>query len=144
MIRTKFISPREVDYSLAMLSMSYLSLPQAHKNRSEDDIEVDLVERIHPFYDYASTCWVMHLQSRMADLKPGERLDQPQETLEIFIEAHWSSTHKSLPELERIEKAFSPLRKSELFDKITNAAGWARKQAGEHGQGPTPDEALNL
>jgi hypothetical protein len=127
-----------------MLCMSYLSLPQFDKERSADDIEVDIIDGIHPLYDYASTCWVMHLQSGIQDLKPGKELEQLQETLEAFIETHWSPTHKSLPDLKRVEKSFQLLRGSVLFDKIINAAGWARKQAGKHGQGPTPDEALDL
>ncbi|KAK3377270.1 hypothetical protein B0T24DRAFT_237594 [Lasiosphaeria ovina] len=144
LIRTKFIDPREGEYSLAILSMSYLSLPQVDKDRNEDDIEVDLIDGVHPFYDYASTCWAMHLQSGISGLEPGEKLDQLRETLETFVEAHWSPTHKALPDLKKIEKAFSSLQKSELFGKITTAVGWARKQTGKHGQGPTPDEALDL
>jgi len=124
--------------------MSCLSLPQVDKERSADDIEVDLIDGIHPLYDYASTCWVMHLQSGFQDLKPGEKLEQLQETLETFIEAHWSPTHKLLPDLKRVEKSFQPLRGSAFFDKIVNAAGWARKQTCKHGRGPTRDEALDL
>jgi hypothetical protein len=144
LVRTKFINPREVDYSLAMLSMSYLSLPQVDKERNKDDIEVDLINGLHPFYDYASTCWAMHLQSGISDLEPGDKLVQLQETIETFIEVHWSPTHKDLSDLKRIQKALSPIQKSELFDKITQAVGWARKQTGKHGQGPTEDEALDL
>ncbi|KAK3294357.1 uncharacterized protein B0H64DRAFT_324187 [Chaetomium fimeti] len=144
LVRTKFIDPREVDYSLAMLSMSYLSLPQVDKERNKDDIEVDLINGLHPFYDYASTCWAMHLQSGISDLEPGDKLAQLQETLETFIEAHWSLTHKQLSDLKRIQKALAPIQRSELFDKITEAVGWARKQTGKHGQGPTQDEALDL
>jgi len=144
LVRAKFINPREVDCSLAMLSMSYLSLPQVDKDRSEDDIEVDLINGVHPLYDYASTCWAVHLQSGISDLKPGDRLVQLQETVETFIDAHWSPTHKDLPDLKRVQKALSPIQKSQIFEKIKTAVGWARKQTGKTGRGPTPDEALDL
>lgn len=144
LIRTKFINLRDVDYSMSLLCIEYLSLPQVLKDRSEIDIEVDLVDGIHPFYDYASACWAMHLQSGVADLQPGEKLTRLQETLETFIENHWSPTHRRLPDLKRIQTTLSSLQSSELFDKIVQAVGWSRKQTGKHGQGPTEDEALDF
>jgi len=144
LIRTKFINPREVDYSMTLMCLEYLCLPQVHKGRSDIDTELDLVEGTHPFYDYASACWAMHLQSGTVGLEPGTELEHLQETLETFIDTHWSAAHQNLPDLRRIQKVISPLQKSESFDKITQAVGWARKQAGKHGQGPTKDEALDL
>ncbi|KAK3342072.1 hypothetical protein B0T25DRAFT_358324 [Lasiosphaeria hispida] len=144
----KFIDPREVNYSLAMVSMQYLSLPQVDKKRSEDNIETDLIDGFYPFYDYASACWAMHLQSCLlvltTDQEDSEKVSHLQETLETFVELHWSPTCKALPDIKRIQKSLSPVKSSEVFDKITQAVAWARRQAGKHGEGPSPEEALDL
>ncbi|KAK0705713.1 hypothetical protein B0H67DRAFT_498262 [Lasiosphaeris hirsuta] len=147
-VLTKFIDPREVNYSLAMVSMQYLSLPQVDQKRSEDNIETDLIDGFYPFYDYASACWAMHLQSCLLVLAPdqedAERVSHLQETLETFVDVHWSPTSKPLADIKRIEKSLLPVRSSELFGKMTQAVAWARRQAGKHGEGPSLEEALDL
>jgi hypothetical protein len=142
--RKRFIDLHEAHYSLALLSLAYLAFPQVDKQRSEDDIRSDLVNGIHPFYDYASACWAMHLQESMSELKSGDKLDHLRETLEAFVDLHWSQTHKPLQDLKRVHKSLSSLQASEMYEKITQAVGWAKKQSGQYGQGPSHDDALEL
>ncbi|KAK3389796.1 hypothetical protein B0H63DRAFT_104197 [Podospora didyma] len=145
LVSQQFVNPRDVDYSLALLSIAYLSFPQVDIRRDEADIESDVVDGFHSFYDYASACWFMHLQNGIRELKSGHnKLTDLRETLETFIEAHWSSTHKPLRYLKRIEDLLAPLKDSEEFDKITQTVGWAKNQSSKDGQAPSADEALDL
>jgi hypothetical protein len=86
----------------------------------------------------------MHLQDCVTELKPGDELVYLQETLETFIESHWSPTHKPLPDLKRIQKSLLPLNASRLYEKMGQAVGWARKQYGKDGKEPCTEEALDL
>jgi hypothetical protein len=140
----KFIDLHEANYSMAMLSLGYLTLPQVDIERDEFDIRSDLLSGTHSFYDYASACWEMHLQDYISKLKEEDELTQLQETLETFVECHWSADHKPLLDIKRIQKTISPMEKSNLYGKITQAVAWAKKQSGIKGSGPNKDEALDL
>ncbi|KAI0861632.1 hypothetical protein F4860DRAFT_475705 [Xylaria cubensis] len=136
---------REVNYSLAIVSIGYLTLPQLDIDRQEvDESYSNLVNGTYSFYDYASACWAMHLQDGISELKPSAELTQLLESLEIFIDIHWSRTHKPLQDLKRVRSSLESVRTSECFDKIVYAVGWAKRQSSKYGQGPSPDEALDL
>ncbi|KAK7750570.1 hypothetical protein SLS62_007546 [Diatrype stigma] len=144
LLRIGSINLREADYSLSTSSLSYLTLPQMEIERSDEDIRSDLIAGTYAFYDYASACWAMHLSGGVSGLKAGDELTVFQETLETFIELHWSSTHKPLQDTKRIRKALASIESSERFNDIIQAVAWAQRQSGRHGQGPNPDEALKL
>lgn len=127
-----------------MLSLAYLAFPEVDKRRSDDDIAADLASGTHAFYDYASACWAMHLQTGIPSPDVGDKLSPLLETLETFIELHWSSTPKSLKIPEKVQVSLSPIKASECYDRISQAVEWSRKQLGSHCQGPTQDEALDL
>ncbi|KAI1871350.1 uncharacterized protein JN550_004795 [Neoarthrinium moseri] len=145
LIKKNIIETQDADYSLAMLSLAYLTLPQFDQERDDDEVKSDLLSGIHAFHDYASACWYMHLQSCFPKLKPGDDdLACLQETLEAFIELHWSSKHKPLSDLKRVQKSLRTLETSRLYEKIIQAVGWAKKQHGADGQGPCLEEALDI
>jgi hypothetical protein len=127
-----------------MLSIGYLTLPQLDKERSDKDMQSDLSDGMHSFFDYASACWSMHLRDGVSILEAGEGLSYLLETLELFIELHWSPTHKPLQDLQRVRKTLMNVQVSESFEKVVQAVGWAGKQSSKHGQGPNKDEALDL
>jgi hypothetical protein len=136
-----------VDYSLSLLSLAYLAFPEVDKGRSDDDITADLGSGIHAFYDYASACWAMHLQAGIPNLDERDKLGLLLETLEPFIELHWSSTPKSLKVSAKVQASLSPVKaeaSSGLYDRVSQAVEWSRKQLGPHCVGPTQDEALDL
>ncbi|TGJ85994.1 hypothetical protein E0Z10_g2737 [Xylaria hypoxylon] len=103
-LRKHVIDFREVHYSLAMVSIGYLTLPQLDMagQKADEDVHLNLVKGTYSFHDYASACWAMHLQEGISELKVGGELTQLLETLETFIELHWSPTHKPLQDLKRV------------------------------------------
>ncbi|GAW20388.1 hypothetical protein ANO14919_098940 [Xylariales sp. No.14919] len=140
------INFREINYSLAILSIGYLTLPQMDINEQKvkEDVCDNLASGIYSFYDYASACWAMHLQEGISGLEISTELAHLLETLETFIELHWSSTHKPLLDLKRVQNSLDLIKASEYFEKVVQAVGWAKKQSGKYGQGPSQDEALDL
>ncbi|RYP05725.1 hypothetical protein DL765_009750 [Monosporascus sp. GIB2] len=144
LLRKEVVNLRDADYSLSILSLAYLNLPQMEIERNEEDIRSDLVRGAYAFYDYTSACWAMHLPNAISELKAGGKLTDLQETLETFIELHWSPTHKVLQDTKRIQNSLAPIKSSKYINDITQAVAWAQKQSSRHGQGPKPDEALNL
>ncbi|RWA12212.1 hypothetical protein EKO27_g2917 [Xylaria grammica] len=140
------INFKETNYSLAILSIGYLTLPQMDINEQKvkEDVCDNLVSGIYSFYDYASACWAMHLQEGISGLEVGTALAHLLETLETFIELHWSSTHKPLLDLKRVQNSLDLIKTSEYFEKVVQAVGWAKKQSSKYGQGPSQDEALDL
>ncbi|KAJ2988150.1 hypothetical protein NUW58_g4128 [Xylaria curta] len=140
------INFREVNYSLAIVSIGYLTLPQLdiHEQQAEGYVYVNLVNGTYSFYDYASACWAMHLQDGLSGLTMSNDLTQLLETLETFIELHWSPTHKPLQDLKRVQNSLDPIKASEYFEKIIHAVGWAKRQSSRYGQGPSQHEALDL
>ncbi|KAI0438618.1 hypothetical protein F4803DRAFT_534503 [Xylaria telfairii] len=130
-------------YSLAIVSIGYLTLPQLDEDAGES-VYTNLVNGTYSFYDYASACWAMHLQEAVSALKPDTELTQLLESLETFIDVHWSPKHKPLQDLKKVTSSLESISTSKTFDKIVHAVGWAKRQSSKHGQGPSPDEALDL
>lgn len=139
-----FVDLHEANYSMTMRSLGYLSLPQVDNERNELDIKSDLLSGIHSFYDYATSCWAMHLQDCISKLTEGDALTQLQKTLEIFVECHWSADHKPLKDIKRVEDTLSPIKKSNLYSRIAQALAWAKKQSGMKGSDPDKTDALDL
>jgi hypothetical protein len=146
LVRAKFVIPHGVDYSLSILSLAYLTFPEVTeaKERRDDVISADLLNGIYAFYDYASACWAMHLQTGIPNPDAADKLDLLLETVEQFIQWHWSATPKSLPISKKVQEKLSPMAASELYEKICQAVEWSRKQLGTHCQSPSQDEALDL
>ncbi|KFA52172.1 hypothetical protein S40293_00599 [Stachybotrys chartarum IBT 40293] len=142
LLRNKFINADEVEYSLSVLSLSYLTLPAIDTQWC--DIKSDLISGTYAFYDYASACWAKHFLAAISQLQAGGRLNLLQETLETFIESHWSPEHKALADTKRVQKTLTLIHSSDMVEKIVQAISWANKQSGKHGQGPSSDEALDL
>jgi len=136
LVRAKFVIPHEVDYSLSILSLAYLTYPEVTeaKERRDDVILADLLNGIYAFYDYASVCWAMHLQTGIPNSDAADKLDLLLETVEQFIQWHWSATPKSLPISKKVQEKLSPMAASELYEKICQAVEWSRKQLGTHCQ----------
>lgn len=115
--------------------------------RNDDDVAADLGSGIHAFYDYASACWAMHLQAGIPNLDEGGKLDLLLETLELFLELHWSSAPKSLKVSAKVQASLLPVKAKtspEFYDRISQAVEWSRKQLGPYCVGSTVDEALDL
>lgn len=132
-----------------MLSLAYLAFPEVDKEQTDADIEANLRSGTYAFYDYASACWTTHLQAGIPNLDEGKKseLDLLLETLEPFIELHWSLTPKTLKISAKVQAFLSPVKAKAtpiFYDRISQAVEWSRKQLGLRCVSPTQDEALDL
>ncbi|CAG7998786.1 unnamed protein product [Penicillium salamii] len=140
----RVVQMKDVDYSLSVLCMTYLSFPEFGLDRNDDEISVDIQNGSHAFYDYASACWAMHLQSGVPGSESGDTLEQLRETLEVFVELHWSSSAKDLLISSKLTETLAVLDDSEHFCQILQAVAWHNKQIDPRSPGPTADDALGL
>ncbi|KAL4879458.1 hypothetical protein BJY04DRAFT_220054 [Aspergillus karnatakaensis] len=143
------LQPQDAHYSLAKLSLSYLSFPQFDLKRGLDDIKLDLLKGFYAFYDYVSVYWAIHLMLAVSDSNLGdEKLNDLRELLEKFIDMRWVRMPKPKPrDLKRISTALERIKPSskDKDEKCTQAVGWAKKQTGPEGTVPNPDfEPLDL
>lgn len=133
--------------TMSYLGLSYLGTPQPDTNHIPENTQDDIVGGFYGLLDYSSACWVFHLQrsfdkSNIAQEK--DLLEELTETLEEFVEIHWSSGSKKLPVSASIQRMLSSLSKSDSHDRILQAVAWSKRQLGIHGQAPSNDEALDL
>lgn len=144
LIRSGNVQPHKSDCFLAIRSILYLAALQFDPNRDELEVLKDIRNGVFIFYDYASACWGMHLQSTVTGRITDDRLHQLQESLESLVGLRWSDSSKVISVKSRIEKHFSFLKESEQCGRILQAVAWYNKQVGDQSDGPTQDEALNL
>lgn len=116
------------------------------KDRTEEEFAASVKNGTYAFYDYASACWALHLHDSLDGLgtEESEQLWHIQETVEAFLEVHWSPGSRQLTVTPKTDKLLSIWRTSEAFDKICQSMAWARKQHGNHSEGPNEDEATDI
>ena len=134
-------------YSLTSLSLAYLSLPTFDQGMNEEDVVAALEIGTYAFYDYASACWAVHLQSGIQDLCEGEEFNDLLDTIEPFINLHWASNPKLLKVSAKLQASLSSIKAkapAELYARISQAIVWSIKQLGEECENPSEDEALDL
>ena len=143
LIRSQHINPIQVEYDLAILSVSYLSLPSVTKGVEDHETEKSWLEGFFSFYEYAVSSWVFHLEAGIA-IEKKELLDQLAEALEVFLELHWVESSDTLVVLKTIQDRLQPMKEYGMFSKLRQAVFSTRRQLGRHGQGPFADEVLDL
>ncbi|KAI0123678.1 hypothetical protein BJ170DRAFT_640053 [Xylariales sp. AK1849] len=143
LLRTKFIEPQDTDFSLTVLTMAYLGYPYMDRQKTKDEIEAPLLRGCYAFYEYAVVCWMLHLQAAMDESKDAE-LGDLFETIETFIELHWSESARKIIVAKSVQEKMSTLSELKSYDKILQVVAWSRKQLDRDGQGPQDDEALDL
>ncbi|KAH0563509.1 hypothetical protein GP486_001930 [Trichoglossum hirsutum] len=144
LIRSQHINPTQVEYDLAVLSVSYLSLPEIDKEKEAWETEKALLQGYFSFYEYAVSSWCFHLEAGIPGAITKDLLDQLAEALEVFLDLHWSSPSNTLVASKTLQEKLQPLRESDFYNKLTQAIISTRKQLGRHGQGPSDDEALDI
>ncbi|KAI1410433.1 hypothetical protein F5Y13DRAFT_167760 [Hypoxylon sp. FL1857] len=144
LIRSEIVAPIKTHFSLAFSTMGFLGFPEVDVNRAKEETHDDILEGRLAFYDYASACWSIHLQAGLPHQDDPERLIPLIETLEAFIDLHWSNDAKPLTVSKTTHESLVRLSRSESYNKIAQAVGWSKKQLSKSGQGPSENEALDL
>ncbi|KAH8789515.1 hypothetical protein F5882DRAFT_354269 [Hyaloscypha sp. PMI_1271] len=143
LIGSKHINPTKVEYDLAILSVSYLSLPEITKDREDCETEEALLQGFFSFYEYAVSSWVFHLEAGVS-VPAKELLAQLAEALEVFLDLHWTDSPEALVVSKTTKDKLQPLQEYDIYSRLVQAVISTRKQFGRHGQGPSDDEVLDL
>ncbi|KAI0010504.1 hypothetical protein F4779DRAFT_577169 [Xylariaceae sp. FL0662B] len=144
LIRSNVVAPSKTHFSLALATIGFLGFPEIDSARNKDDVENDVLEGRLALYDYASVCWPIHLQASFPCHDESENLPTLIETLEAFVDLHWSNTMTSLVVSKTLHDSLGPISQSESYEKIAQAVAWSTKQLSKRGQGPSAGEALDL
>lgn len=133
-----------MEYDLAVLSVSYLSLPEIDREKEDREAENVLLQGYFSFYEYAVSSWVFHLEAGIPGTITKDLLDQLAESLEVFLDLHWTSPSNTLVASKTMQEKLQPLREFDFHSKLTQAVVSTRKQLGRHRQGPSDDEARGI
>ncbi|KAI1769276.1 hypothetical protein GGR53DRAFT_473750 [Hypoxylon sp. FL1150] len=145
LIRSDIVAPGRTHLTMALTSVGFLAFPELEVARKKEESEADILEGRLAFLDYASACWVIHLHESLPRKSNAlENLVLLIETLEVFIERHWSSNARSITISKTTHKSLEALNKSEAYDRIAQAVGWSNKQLSRSGREPSEDHALDL
>ncbi|KAI2633104.1 hypothetical protein GGS26DRAFT_555304 [Hypomontagnella submonticulosa] len=142
--RSGLIALNKANFSLALASVGFFGFPEADATRTREEVKNDILEGRLAFYDYASACWSIHLLAGLPQHNESDSLTLLIETLEAFVELHWSKSSKSLVISKTTHENLGVLSTSRLYHRIAQAVGWSKRQLGKGGLGPTEDEALDL
>lgn len=145
----KTVIPHNIDFSLSVLCLTYLNLPYVSEalERDGERISADLLNGIYAFYDYASAWWAIHLQAEVMHFAKVEGMNFLLETVESFIQHHWSPTTESLLIPPKLNDELSPMANSKYYEQICQAVQWSRKQLGLlalNPEKPSQDEAIDI
>lgn len=119
----------QVDLELCLLSLSYLVFPDFGTEADESALDRSVLSGRCSFYDYAVSCWHLHLVSWLShDDHKEPDLVELEERLGAFLDQHFvgdgaiakihAETHKKLKRLEQFEQ----------YESLAQAVVWCKKQ----------------
>ncbi|THY14037.1 hypothetical protein D6D02_04461 [Aureobasidium pullulans] len=145
LIDQEHIVPNEVEYELAMLSLSYLNFDGFIPQSSEKITEM-LCQGVFAFADYAVCFWALHVGAVISPpcQKSVNDLRELIETLEAFIDTHWVNSMKPCPVSKTNSELLYPFRLLESYDRISQAIITAKNKLHSRAKPSTDDEVLSL
>lgn len=119
----------QVDFELCQLSISYLIFPDFGTEFDQFSMDQSVLSGRCAFYEYAVTCWHLHLMSWLSyDKKKETELDELKETLVPFLELHFVNEGSLNTISSAIHGKLKSLKNFEHYDSLTQAVIWGRKQ----------------
>ena len=106
-----------MEYDLAVLTVSYLSLPEIDREKEDWETEKVLLQGNFSFYEYAVSLWGFHLEARILGTITKDLLDQLAESLEVFLDLYWTSPSNTLVASKTMQEKLQPLREFDFHSK---------------------------
>ncbi|KAI0577634.1 zf-H2C2-2 domain-containing protein [Pyrenophora tritici-repentis] len=146
LVNKGYISVPEVEFDLAQLCVTYLSLTQFIHPAEVDYIHDALYRGDYAFADYASCFWAYHVIEAVQIIHklPSRKLEDLEEAINSLMDVQWASPKKSLVVSPTIEKVLDSLTGSDIYDSICQAVVSTKNQLLPTGKGPSDDEPLKL
>src|SRR5204863_9988975 len=96
------------------------------------------------FMDYAVLYWIRHLEAGILQADNHELMKQLAESLEIFIDSHWSSPTATFVVSKRNSERLQFFRAFPFYDKLEQTVVSTRKQLRFFGKMKKEEVALDL
>jgi hypothetical protein len=133
-----------VECDLTFLSLSYLCLPEISLDRTEAETEKASLRGYFAFHDYAVSCWVLHLQASISELKKESMMTDVTEILDTFLDYHKTNSETTHTVSKTWKDRLAPLVWCDFYKDLEQAVLFCKKQISPHGQGPSDDDTLDL
>jgi uncharacterized Zn-finger protein len=129
------------EIGLASLCVDYLNLPAFLEPPTRDGV----LNGDYGFMDYAVLYWIRHLEAGIGNSDdPGQLIGQLAESLEVFIDHHWSSPTISSTASKRIKEKLQSFTSFAFYDKLEQVVVSTRKQLSYFGKIKKEEIALDL
>lgn len=143
LIKNRYIDPLYVEYELALLSISYLSLPAMVSGIQEPETENNIFQGVFSFYDYAISSWAVQLELGIEGASTPELLEQLAKTIEVFLNIYFIDSSKPIQVSRTLLERLQPLSKYDFHDRLSQAMTRSRKQKYD-GISDLPDVTSNF
>src|SRR5436190_13752773 len=118
------VIPAAEEIKLATLCIDYLKLPAFVDLATENMV----LNGDYGFMDYAVLYWIRHLEAGILQADNHELMKQLAESLEIFIDSHWSSPTATFVVSKRNSERLQFFRAFPFYDKLEQTVVSTRKQ----------------
>jgi hypothetical protein len=136
----------EVEFDLAHLCLTYLSLDQLSPQVDDSTIRVSLNHGLYAFLDYASCFWAQHLTISIRDMHtiPSRSSEDLIVTIDALLSVQWASPQRTLPVSKTLAQSLATLSSEDSYDSLCQAIVSNANQLLRSGKGPSNDEPLHL
>jgi hypothetical protein len=146
LIQEGHVCMAEVEFDLAHLCLTYLSLGQLAPQADDSTIRASLNHGLYAFLDYASCFWAQHLTISIRDMHTIR--SRSSEDLIVAIDAllavQWASPQGTLTVSKTLAQSLATLSSEDSYDSLCQAIVSNANQLLRSGKGPSNDEPLHL
>ncbi|KAH6845783.1 hypothetical protein B0I37DRAFT_381087 [Chaetomium sp. MPI-CAGE-AT-0009] len=143
LIAEKHVDPVQGGLQLASLCVDYLNLPGFRDQPG--DLPNLVLNGYYAFMDYAVSYWVRHLEASLVKLKKNDPgVLRFCESLEIFIELHYTNPVRKFLVSDRNKARLLCLEDMDSYEKLQQAVVSTRKQLTFYGELNAAEIALDL
>ncbi|KAI2626752.1 hypothetical protein GGR54DRAFT_483461 [Hypoxylon sp. NC1633] len=133
----------QANISLASLAIDYLNMAGFHSDLK--DPRHLILQGYYGFMDYAVAYWVRHLEEGANEAKEdNELLAELAESLETFLQIHYSPSPKEFPISQGNAKRLRVFQRYPFHDSLQQAVASMRKELTFYGEMKQNETAVNL
>jgi hypothetical protein len=146
LIQEGHVRVAEVEFDLAHLCLTYLSLDQISPQADESLIHFSLLRGIYGLLDYASCFWAQHLTISIRDLHTisSRSSEDLVAAIDALLSVQWAAPLGTLIISKTLAQSLAIISAEESYDSICQAIASNANQLLRSGKGPSNDEPLHL
>ncbi|KAI1376891.1 hypothetical protein F4677DRAFT_459629 [Hypoxylon crocopeplum] len=142
LISSSYVDVCRGNISLATLAIDYLNM--AGFRRNAEDVTALILKGYYGFMEYAVAHWVRHLEEVADETTDNELFRDISESLETFLELHYTSPTKRLPISQENAKRLRLFQDRSFHDDLQQAVASIRKELTHFGEMQQNEIAFDL